>query len=120
MKQVVIDTHAAQEPKFSIESTIVASSKAPNILPIERINPVESFLTSLAHTSEPTTSFFVRPMFHTQPTNEDHEFVEDFEHLFMTQPDSMGSKVKDDPIDPPSPRQDQQSFPRNDTTKQNG
>lgn len=71
------------------------SSKAPDVLPIEKVNPVSSFLNSLTQTNKTPSTQFIAPV--VQMDNEEVDTVEAFEHLFMAEGDVGETTEQFDP-----------------------
>ncbi|KAL8226705.1 hypothetical protein R6Q57_016537 [Mikania cordata] len=67
------------------DSSLVASSKGPEVLPIEDINPISMFLQSLTQKSSPKVFPCVPDS--KNSLHDEQDFSEDFEHLFMAEPE---------------------------------
>ncbi|GJW66777.1 hypothetical protein Tco_0121201 [Tanacetum coccineum] len=89
-----------KEPTFSQESQsiadVVASTKTPDVLPIQKVNPVSMFLNSLTQTDKPQNPQFIAPVIKPQKDYEEFDNVESFEHLFMAEPENAESTVQFD------------------------
>ncbi|GJY69752.1 hypothetical protein Tco_0472734 [Tanacetum coccineum] len=89
-----------KEPTFSQESQsiadVVASTKTPDVLPIQKVNPVSMFLNSLTQTDKPQNTQFIAPVIKPQKDYEEFDNVESFEHLFMAEPENAESTVQFD------------------------
>ncbi|GKC41110.1 putative zinc finger, CCHC-type containing protein [Tanacetum coccineum] len=92
-----------KEPTFSQESQsiadVVASTKTPDVLPIQKVNPVSMFLNSLTQTDKPQNTQFIAPVIKPQKDYEEFDNVESFEHLFMAEPENAESTVQFDAED---------------------
>ncbi|GKD82594.1 hypothetical protein Tco_1349433, partial [Tanacetum coccineum] len=92
-----------KEPTFSQESQsiadVVASTKTPDVLPIQKVNPVSLFLNSLTQTDKPQNPQFIAPVIKPQKDYEEFDNVESFEHLFMAEPENAESTVQFDAED---------------------
>ncbi|KAL8233836.1 hypothetical protein R6Q59_019936 [Mikania micrantha] len=67
------------------DNSLVASSKAPEVLPIEGVNPVSMFLEALTQESSLKVFTCVPESKNSLPDEQD--FSEDFEHLFLAEPE---------------------------------
>ncbi|GJS98904.1 hypothetical protein Tco_0820074 [Tanacetum coccineum] len=89
-----------KEPTFSQESQsiadVVASTKTPDVLPIQKVNPVSMFLNSLTQTDKPQNPQFIALVIKPQKDYEEFDNVESFEHLFMAELENAESTVKFD------------------------
>ncbi|GJX60433.1 putative reverse transcriptase domain, viral movement protein [Tanacetum coccineum] len=92
-----------KEPTFSQESQsiadVVALTKTPDVLPIQKVNPVSMFLNSLTQTDKPQNTQFIAPVIKPQKDYEEFDNVESFEHLFMAEPENAESTVQFDAED---------------------
>ncbi|GJX65084.1 hypothetical protein Tco_0299427 [Tanacetum coccineum] len=89
-----------KEPTFSQESQsivdVVASTKTPDVLPIQKVNPVSMFLNSLTQIDKPQNPQFISPVIMPQKDYEEFDNVESFEHLFMAELENAESTVQFD------------------------
>ncbi|GKC14820.1 hypothetical protein Tco_1011602, partial [Tanacetum coccineum] len=87
-----------KEPTFSQESQsiadVVASTKTPDVLPIQKVNPVSMFLNSLTQTDKPQNPQFIASVIKPQKDYKEFDNVESFEHLFMAEPENAESTVQ--------------------------
>ncbi|GJS27310.1 hypothetical protein Tco_0487930 [Tanacetum coccineum] len=92
-----------KEPTFSQESQsiidVVSLTKTPDVLPIQKANPVSMFLNSLTQTDKPQNPQFVAPFIKPQKDYEEFDNVESFEHLFIAEPENAESIVQFDAED---------------------
>ncbi|GKD53261.1 putative zinc finger, CCHC-type containing protein, partial [Tanacetum coccineum] len=92
-----------KEPTFSQESQsiadVVASTKTPDVLPIQKVNLVSLFLNSLTQTDKPQNPQFIAPVIKPQKDCEEFNNVESFEHLFMAELENAESTVQFDAED---------------------
>ncbi|GJZ86840.1 hypothetical protein Tco_0658450 [Tanacetum coccineum] len=92
-----------KEPTFSQELQsivdVVASTKTPDVLPIQKVNPVSMFLNLLTQTDKPQNTQFIAPVIKPQKDYEEFDNVESFEHLFMAKPENAESTVQFDAED---------------------
>nr|GEU31482.1 putative zinc finger, CCHC-type [Tanacetum cinerariifolium] len=91
---------ARKEPTLLQESQsiadVVTSTKTPDVLPIQKVNPVSMFLNSLTQTDKPQTSQFIALVIKPQMDYEEIDNAESFEHLFMAEPENAESTVQFD------------------------
>ncbi|GJZ18953.1 hypothetical protein Tco_0555543 [Tanacetum coccineum] len=78
-----------KEPTFSQDSqfiaNVVASTKTPDVLPIQKVNPVLMYLNSLTQTDKPQNPQFIALVIKPQKDYEEFDNVESFKHLFMAE-----------------------------------
>ncbi|KAL8213922.1 hypothetical protein R6Q57_003371 [Mikania cordata] len=70
---------------FFEDSSLVASSKAPEVLPIEGVNPISMFLQALTQPSSPKV--FPCVPYSKESLPDEQDFSEDFEDLFLAEPE---------------------------------
>nr|GEX86355.1 viral movement protein [Tanacetum cinerariifolium] len=91
---------ARKEPTFLQESQsiadVVTSTKTPDVLPIQKVNPVLMFLNSLTQTDKPQNPQFIAPVIKSQKDYEEFNNAESFKHLFMAEPENAESTVQFD------------------------
>ncbi|GJS47542.1 putative zinc finger, CCHC-type containing protein [Tanacetum coccineum] len=88
-----------RQPFSSQESQSIADvalTKTPDVLPIQKANPVSMFLNSLTQTDKPQNTQFIAPVIKPQKDYEEFDNVESFEHLFMAEPENAESTVQFD------------------------
>nr|GEU41981.1 zinc finger, CCHC-type, viral movement protein [Tanacetum cinerariifolium] len=70
---------------------VVTSTKTPDVLPIQKVNPVSMFLNSPTQTEKPKTYQFIAPVIKPQIDYEEFDNAESIEHLFMAKPENAES-----------------------------
>nr|GEW91102.1 putative zinc finger, CCHC-type [Tanacetum cinerariifolium] len=99
-KQRRLKPPARKEPTFLQESQsiadVVTSTKAPDVLPIQKVNPVLMFLNSLTQTDKPQNPQFISPVTKPQKDYKEFDNAKSFEHLFMAKPENAESRVQFD------------------------
>ncbi|GJZ51938.1 putative zinc finger, CCHC-type containing protein [Tanacetum coccineum] len=94
-KQRKLKPSTRKEPTFSQESQsiadVVASTKTPDVLPIQKVNPISLFLNSLTQTDKPRNPQVIALVIKPQKDYEEFDNVESFEHLFMAEPENAES-----------------------------
>ncbi|KAL8226067.1 hypothetical protein R6Q57_018624 [Mikania cordata] len=75
------------------DNSLVASSKALEVLPIEGVNPIYMFLQDL--TQKSSRKVFPCVQDSKESLSEEQDFSEDFEHLFLVEPEPTVEKTFD-------------------------
>ncbi|KAJ9550757.1 hypothetical protein OSB04_014802 [Centaurea solstitialis] len=97
-EKTVVASSSSQDDYYE-DTSMVASSKPPTVLPIQKVNPISSFLQSLTREETLPKAPCVAPVIATS-SHVDNDLSEAFEHLFMTEPETTTPMEEEEVYEP--------------------
>ncbi|KAJ9562153.1 hypothetical protein OSB04_007313 [Centaurea solstitialis] len=97
-EKTVVASSSSQDDYYE-DTSMVASSKQPTVLPIQKANPISSFLQSLTREETLPKAPCVAPVIATS-SHVDNDLVEAFKHLFMIEPETTAPMDEEEVYEP--------------------